>query len=324
MQVGALFQADALERELLAGCVAQQDAFEDGLHDVVAAVRYRDGDAECLADLLVLAEQHVQDDPVDAVVCPVEHDGADGAGALPEPVDAALALLVPGRVPRQVVVDDGLEVLLQVHAFGQAVGRHQHRAAGIVGGQFPDPGFPLVGRQHAGDRADGVIGAEAPGQVVGDVFGGVDEPAEHHRVESLEQQLGDRLVQQRQLGVGLAFQLGGPGGKAAQPPAVRRVALFGVAVGSGGGVGGLDGLLVGQVEYGGAAEPVGLCLVVRVEVGRSGAQGGGGRAGRGGQRAQQRQRRPVPDPLPQLSPGRVPDGFAGVLQDVVEELLIGR
>ena len=55
VQPGAFLQADALERELLAGRVAEQESFEDGLDHVVAAVGYRDGDAECLADLLVLA-----------------------------------------------------------------------------------------------------------------------------------------------------------------------------------------------------------------------------------------------------------------------------
>ena len=39
VQVGALVQADALEGQLLAGCVAQQQPFQDRLDDVVAAVR---------------------------------------------------------------------------------------------------------------------------------------------------------------------------------------------------------------------------------------------------------------------------------------------
>ena len=43
-------------------------------------------------------------------------------GRLAEAVDAAFALLMPGRVPRQVVVDDGVEELLEVDAFGQAIG----------------------------------------------------------------------------------------------------------------------------------------------------------------------------------------------------------
>ena len=125
------------------------------------------------------------------------------SSALAEPVDPAFALLVAGRVPRQVVVDDGLEVFLQVHAFGQAVGRDQHRPPRLVAGQVPDPRFALVGRKHAGDGGDRVGGAEALGQVLGDVFGGVDEPAEDDRVVALEQQLRDHLGQQRELGVGV-------------------------------------------------------------------------------------------------------------------------
>ena len=68
----ALLQADALEGELLAGRVAQQQPLHDRLDHVVAAVGYRHGDAGALADLLVLAEQHVQDDAVDAVVVAVD------------------------------------------------------------------------------------------------------------------------------------------------------------------------------------------------------------------------------------------------------------
>ena len=52
--------------------------------------------------------------------------------ALAEPVDPALALLVPGRVPGQVVVDDGVEVVLQVDALGQAVGRDQDAARRVA------------------------------------------------------------------------------------------------------------------------------------------------------------------------------------------------
>ena len=72
---------------------------------------------------------------------------------LAEPVDAALALLVPGRVPGQVVVDDGLEVVLEVDALGQAVGGDQDRAPAVVAGQLRDPRLALGGRQGAGHGA---------------------------------------------------------------------------------------------------------------------------------------------------------------------------
>ena len=74
----------------------------------------------------MLAQQHVEHDPVDRRVRAVEGDHADRRLGLAVAVDAALALLVAGRVPGEVVVDDGVEVLLEVDALGQAVGRDEH------------------------------------------------------------------------------------------------------------------------------------------------------------------------------------------------------
>ena len=39
---------------------------------------------------------------------------------------ASFALFVPGGIPGEVVVDDGVEQALQVDAFAQAVGGHEH------------------------------------------------------------------------------------------------------------------------------------------------------------------------------------------------------
>ena len=102
------------------------------------------------ADGAVLANQHLQNQGVDLVVRAVDgqhlHFGAD----LTVAVHAALALIQAGGVPRQVVVDHGAEVVLQVDALGQAVGGHQHAALGL--GQFRDHGLrPLVGGQAARD-----------------------------------------------------------------------------------------------------------------------------------------------------------------------------
>ena len=270
----------------------------------------------------MLAQQHVQHDPVDAVVGAVERDRPDDGGALPEPVHAALALLVPGRVPGEVVVDDGLEAGLQVHAFRQAVRGDEDGTPGLVLGQVPDPRQALVGRQDAGDRGDRVLLAEAVGELLGDVLGGVDEAAEQDRVVAVEQQLGDDFGQQGDLGVACPLQPFGPAGEALEPPAVCRVALRGLAVRTRGGIGGLDGLLVGEVKHGRAAEPVRFRDIRGVDVGGPGAQGGGGGPRRGRQRPQQRQRRPVPDPLPELAAVGIADGLAGVLQHVGEQFLV--
>ena len=77
----------------------------------------------------MLADEDVEDDAVDAVVLAVEGDGADDVARLAEAVDAAFALFVAGGVPGEVVVDDGVEVVLEVDAFGQAVGGDQDVAA---------------------------------------------------------------------------------------------------------------------------------------------------------------------------------------------------
>jgi hypothetical protein len=51
---------------------------------------------------------------------------------LPETIDAAFALFVAGGVPGQIVVDDSGEQMLQVDAFGEAVGRNQNALLGIL------------------------------------------------------------------------------------------------------------------------------------------------------------------------------------------------
>ena len=165
-----------------------------------------------------------------------------------------------------------------------------------------DPCHPLVRRQRPGDGGDRVAVAEALGQVLGDVLGGVDEPAEDHRVVPVEQQLLRRLLDQLELLVVGAFERRA---RAAKRCSRRRCGVSpsdGVGVRAGRRVGGLDGLLVGQVQDGGTAEPVGLGHVLGVQVVRPGGQRRGGRPRRRGQRPQQRQGRPVPHPLPEPPP----------------------
>ena len=113
-------------------------------------------------EICVLADQDVEDDAVDAVVLAVEGDGADDVAPLAEPVDAAFALLVPGGVPGQVVVDDGVEVLLEVDALGQAVGRDQDVPARLGRSSSAMRSLPLGGRERAGDARDTRLPAELP------------------------------------------------------------------------------------------------------------------------------------------------------------------
>ena len=83
----------------------------------------------------VLPEEDVEDDPVDAVVAPEVGQDADGLARLVVAVDAPLALLVAGRVPREVVVNDRVELLLEVDALAQTVGRNEDAFGSFAEGE---------------------------------------------------------------------------------------------------------------------------------------------------------------------------------------------
>jgi len=87
----------------------------------VPLVWYRYGHAELLANALCLAKDHLKHGAVDRVIDAVHQRRADDGAGLTETVDAAFSLLVACRIPRQVVVDDGVEVLLEVDTLGEAV-----------------------------------------------------------------------------------------------------------------------------------------------------------------------------------------------------------
>ena len=111
-----------IERELLRFLAAEQHPLDQCLHHFVPVDWHRHRDPRVVRDLAMFADEHVQDEAVDAVVRAVHGDCADLGLRLAEAVDPALSLLMPGRVPGQVVVHDRLEVFLQVDALGQAVG----------------------------------------------------------------------------------------------------------------------------------------------------------------------------------------------------------
>ena len=162
------------------------------------------------------ADEDVEHDAVDAVVFAVVGDGAHGGCALAEAVDPAFALLVAGGVPGQVVVHDRGEAVLQVDAFGEAVGGDQQPRAVVVG-EAVDAQFPLLGRQGAGDRVDAQARAllgQRGGEMFGEVVGGGDVAAEHDGVVALGEQVlqqGDQLLE---FGVAArAFESGCGGGQ---------------------------------------------------------------------------------------------------------------
>ena len=129
----------------------EQDVVDDRLHDLLRLGRDGHGDPQALADGAPLAGQHVKDDLVDLVVAAIEQHRSDMPAALAEAVNPAFALFQAVRVPRQVVVDHGVEVVLQVDAFAQTLRGDQHAA--IAPDQLGDLLAPLLVTDFTGDRA---------------------------------------------------------------------------------------------------------------------------------------------------------------------------
>src|SRR5690606_19483430 len=75
-----------------------------------------------LADLVGFLEDDLEYRSIDGVVRAVEQRRTHHAPLLPEAIDASLALLVARGIPREIVVNDRVEVVLEVHTLGEAVG----------------------------------------------------------------------------------------------------------------------------------------------------------------------------------------------------------
>ena len=186
-----------------AAVLGEQHGLHDRLGDLVLILGHGHGDTERLPDLFRLAQDYLEDGAVHRIVLAVDHQGADSGRALAEPVHAALALLVAGRVPGQVVVNGGVEEFLQVDALGEAVGGH-HEAWLVAITQGVDLFFPLGGVQLAGDAEHFVLLEKAP-QGLGHIMGGGDIAAEDHWAETFFGELlelGDQVLEFRVVLVG--------------------------------------------------------------------------------------------------------------------------
>jgi len=201
-----LLRDDRIETEIelrtgLASAGAlEQRRLDHRVVDPLGILRKRHHHPEILPDEVGLLEDHLEDETVDRVVLPVEHGAADFLRLLAEAIDTALALLVAGGIPREVVMDDRGEAVLEVDAFGEAVGRDEDRLLGL--GQLGDALLPFLGREFAGDRLDGGF-AELRLQMRGNIMSGREVAAEDHRPETLGQQGTDVFAKSAKLRVAL-------------------------------------------------------------------------------------------------------------------------
>ena len=96
----------------------------------------------------------------------------------------------------------GVESILQIDAFAQAIGGDQHAAFFLR--EFGNLGAALVVAQHAGDGRDADIGklaAQGALQSLGDVIGGGDVAAPDDGIKAFAEQAGDQLGATGELGV---------------------------------------------------------------------------------------------------------------------------
>jgi hypothetical protein len=88
----------------------------------------------------------------DVAVRREHHDRSDKLRRLTEAVYPPLALLVPGWIPRQIEVNDGIKELLQVDPFGQAVRRDEETLRLLC----------LIRRRHVGHAVTPFVEARHP------------------------------------------------------------------------------------------------------------------------------------------------------------------
>ena len=186
-----------------AAAAAREHVVDDRLQNFV---RFHCGgyrNAQPLSYLARLAYKHIQHCEVNLVVAAPKHHTLDLWRSLPVAVDAPFTLLQPVGIPRKIIVQHGVEVLLQVDALAQAVGRHQHSARSLR--QFIDYlSALLVVSVTTRDRAYfdvRVIGCECLLKLLCNIPRGGDETAIDDGTIALRQHIGDDIVASSELGV---------------------------------------------------------------------------------------------------------------------------
>ena len=196
------------------GLTAELHPFEERLDDVFAATGHCHGDPEVALDRFVFAKEDVENNAVDLVVDTEERDDANLRARLAEAVDSPFPLVVAGGIPREVVVDDRIEVGLEIDPFTEAVGADE-QPLGMFR-ELRDPVLTLLRGKRAGDRGNFHPLENAP-QLGGDVVGGVDEAAEHNRLIAILDELLGESDELLELDVFVAEELLRFAGEVSQP-----------------------------------------------------------------------------------------------------------
>jgi hypothetical protein len=202
---------------------AQQHVVDDGLDDLLRFDWNRHRDAEVVPNLLCLADEHFEDDPVHGIVRAVEQDRLHDRLRLAKPVDPALTLLQPVRIPGQVVMNHGVKIVLKIDALAQAIGGDEY--SWITLHQFRDALLPLLIVIFAGDGGDGDL-LEVIRERVLQVVRRLNETAEDDRQTPFGEECLQNFDQPRQLAVG-----GWPTKVAGPIPVAQESTLFGIAPG---------------------------------------------------------------------------------------------
>ena len=86
----------------------------------------------------MLPKQDIEHDSINLVVGTVVGHNANCRTRLAVAINPAFPLLVPCRIPGQVVVENGVERILQIDTFAQAIGAHQDPSRSLCKFLYPD------------------------------------------------------------------------------------------------------------------------------------------------------------------------------------------
>jgi hypothetical protein len=188
------------------GALMEQNIFEYGLHELLSSGRDWHGNSKRTAYGFVFSEENPQDDTVDACVFPVIRDHTNLRAWLPIAVNATFTLLVASRIPRQIVVEDRVEVLLQVDAFAEAIGGDKYSARKCA--ECSDAFFTFSRSELPGYTGDfGALRDLVAGtNSRGDVLRSLDEAAKDNRLVTVFQKRRNDADRPGELGIRFAFQ----------------------------------------------------------------------------------------------------------------------